>query len=283
MLQCTDQLRVDAAIRYERDMNPANVARSAIPAGALDFCTPVKGEDSHMDTLHPLQITVSHTSLDTYQTCPLMYHAKYVTKEVIFSPTVHTEYGNRLHKAMENRVKDGTPLPPEFASMEEMALKVCGMKGIVMVEKQLALTEDLKATEFFASDAWIRGLADVLVFNKETGLLSVLDYKTGKPKEEMQQLEMMALAAFFRFEGVKKIKVMFIYTKTGTVDKREYSPTDIPDIAARIRHKIERLKMAHKNNLFPPQPNGLCRQWCEVKRCQFHGVGKPFGGNRANA
>lgn len=220
-------------------------------------------------------IAISHTSLSTFQTCPKQYHAKYITKEVKFTQTEATIYGNRMHEAMEFRLKDKTPLPAEFETLESVAQAVEKMQGELMVERELAVTRELSKTKFFGHDVWLRGKADVMVFNSSTGLLSVYDWKTGKPKEDMQQLKIMALAAFYSIPGIQKVRVAFVYTKTGTVDVRHWTAADIPEIVADIRYETTRLEVAHEKNLFPPQPNGLCRQWCEVKSCQFHGKGSP--------
>jgi hypothetical protein len=179
-----------------------------------------------------------------------------------------------MHEAMEKRLRDKTPLPEEFISLEDTAVAVEGMKGKLMVEQELALTRELTPTLFFASDVWLRGKADVIVFNRETGLLRVFDWKTGKPKKEMQQLKIMALAAFYTLTGVKKIRVAFVYTKTGDVDQEEFTAEQIPEIVAELKQETNRLEKAHEKGLFPPQPNGLCRQWCQVTSCQFMGKGR---------
>lgn len=272
-MKLTDPTRTAAQTLYNREVSPDAISRTAPQADAFAFCMPTRQEDDHMDTVEPDTIAISHTSLSTYQTCPKQYHAKYITKEVKFQQTEHTIYGNRMHEAMEHRLRSKTPLPEEFAALEDTALAVEQMKGHLMVEMELAVTRDLEPTQFFAKDVWLRGKADVIVFNPETGLLCIFDWKTGKPKKETQQLKIMALAAFYSLKGVKKIRVAFVYTKTGDVDREEFTVEQIPDIAGELRHETNRLEVAHGKNLFPPQPNGLCRQWCQVTSCQFHGRG----------
>lgn len=274
MVQCTDPIRIQAQARYEREVTPERAAKHPLPVGAHAYCAVKRGEEEDMDTLRPDTIAISHTSLSTYQTCPKQYHAKYITKEVKFTQTEATIYGNRMHEAMEKRLRDKTPLPPEFLALEDTAVAVEQMKGTLMVERELAVTRDLVPTQFFASDVWLRGKADVIVFNQETGLLRVFDWKTGKPKKEMQQLKIMALAAFYTLTGVKKIRVAFVYTKTGDVDQEEFSSESIPEIVAELKQETGRLEVAHRNNLFPPQPNGLCKNWCQVTSCQFAGKGR---------
>lgn len=246
----------------------------ALPRDAFAYCSLSRGEEGSMDTLHSNTIAISHTSLSTYQTCPKQYHAKYITKEVKFQQTEATIYGNRMHEAMEHRLRNKTPLPEEFASLEGVAATVEHMKGNLMVEMELAITRDLTPTQFFAKDVWLRGKADVMVFDTETGALRIFDWKTGKPKKEMQQLKIMALAAFYSLKYVKKIRVAFVYTKTGDVDAQDFTAEQIPEIVAEVQQETNRLEKAHDNNLFPPQPNGLCKNWCQVTSCQFAGKGR---------
>lgn len=274
MVQCTDPIRVEAQARYDQDVTPEKAAKHPLPMDAHAYCSPLRGEEGHMDTLRPDTIAISHTSLSTYQTCPKQYHAKYITKEVKFQQTEATIYGNRMHEAMEFRLKKKTPLPEEFASLEATAVAVEQMKGQMMVEMEVALNRSLLPTSFFSSDVWLRGKADVMVFNKETGALRIFDWKTGKPKKEMQQLKIMAVAAFYSLENVKKIRVAFVYTKTGDVDSQDFTAEQIPEIVAELRQETNRLEKAHENNLFPPQPNGLCKSWCQVTSCQFAGKGR---------
>lgn len=219
-------------------------------------------------------IAHSHTSVSTFQTCPKQYHAKYITKEIKFEETEATIYGNRMHEAMENRLRDKAVLPSEFIALEGIALTVENMKGNLRVEMELAITRDLAPTGFFSPDVWLRGKADVIVFNQETGLLRIFDWKTGKPKEDMQQLKIMAVTAFYTIHDVKKIRVAFVYTKTGDVDQREFSIEQVPELVAELRHETLRVELAHVRGLFLPQPNGLCKNHCQVKSCQFMGKGR---------
>lgn len=220
------------------------------------------------------QLAMSHTALDTFQTCPRQYQAKYVTKEVKFMETDATRYGNRMHTAFENRLKEGLPLSDEFKDLEPMALKILDMKGTLMVERPLAVREDMSPTTFFASDVALRGKGDALVFRDDTGMLYVFDWKTGKPKVEKQQLEIMGIIAFYNIPNVKRIKVAFVYTKTGTIDTAEYTAAQIPEMLAGINYEISRVKKAHETGIFLPTPNGLCKAWCQVESCPFYKKGR---------
>jgi hypothetical protein len=185
-----------------------------------------------------------------------------------------------MHAAMELRLRDKTPLPEEFAALEGVAAACENLQGKMTVEGELALTEDLTPTSFFAPDVWFRGKADLIVHDEKSNSVTILDWKTGKPKDEFQQLQIMAVCAFYTIPNLKKIKVAFVYTKTGTVDKKTFTAEQIPDLVATMRHSARGVYNAYATGVFPPQPNGLCKNWCEVKSCSFYGIGKSGGGKR---
>jgi hypothetical protein len=274
MVQCTDPVRVNAQERYEREATPEKAARHVLAKDLFDYVALKRGEDEDMDTLQPKTIAISHTSLSTYQTCPKQYHAKYITKEVKFTQTEATIYGNRMHTAMEFRLRDKASLPEEFLTLEPLAAATEAIKGALMVERELAITAALDTTTFFGSNVWLRGKGDAMIFNAETGRLTIFDWKTGKPKKEMQQLKIMAVAGFYNIPGVKSVRVAFVYTKTGDVDREDFTAAQIPELVAELRQETNRLEVAHEKNLFPPQPNGLCKSYCSVVSCQFAGKGR---------
>jgi hypothetical protein len=98
-------------------------------------------------------IPVSQTALSTFQNCPRMFEAKYVTKEVAFVPSEASMFGNRLHSALEIRIRDHVLLPQEFAHLEWVGhlLDRYRAKGEIYVERKLAVDEDFRPC---AWDAW---------------------------------------------------------------------------------------------------------------------------------
>jgi hypothetical protein len=263
----TEPLRLAA---QEKEYN----SKQGVPKSAFDFCSLTTDEENNMDTTQPKAIAHSHTSLDTFKTCPRQYQAKYVTKEVKFKETVATIYGNRVHEELEMRVKNKTPLSAESAALESMVQAIESMTGVKEAERSLAIDHEYKPVQFFSPLTYLRGKADIMVHNEDEGSLFVGDYKTGKRKNDPAQMETLTVLAFHTIPGIKKVKTAFIYTKIGEIDDGRYEASDIPALVARIKLRTDRVEEAVKANTFIPTPNGLCREWCDVVKCQYHGKGK---------
>lgn len=275
MIHCTDSVRVAAQAYYERTITPDNAMRGGLPLEAFRF-TDFSNPDS-VDTLEPNMIVLSHSAIEKFDQCAAAYKAQYITKEIKFVESVSTMYGNRGHKALEERLGKGTPLPDEFKELEPMCQAAEKLKGTPMVEKPLAITDDLKPGEYWSKQNWFRGKGDYIKLEEDTGYLKVWDWKFGKPKKDKLQLERMALICYYNFPGIKKIKVAFVYPKTGDVDTETFTDADIPDMLLRLKRSIERIEVAHKSDIFPPTPSGLCLPsktspypGCQVSSCPFH-------------
>jgi hypothetical protein len=60
------------------------------------------------------RIKWSHSSLKDYEGCARRYHEVKVLNNYPFQETEQTRYGKELHKAAEDYVKDGTPIPKQW-------------------------------------------------------------------------------------------------------------------------------------------------------------------------
>lgn len=276
MIECTDPIRVQAQAYYERTITPDNAARGVLPVEAFRF-TDVVSEDS-IDSLEPLMIAHTHSSLDAFKTCARQYQARYILKEIKFESTEATRYGDRVHDALENRLKNKTPLPAECAELEGMCQSVENLRGEGFAEQKLAISEHWKSASYWdKQECWFRGKVDYIKIDRERKVISVFDWKTGKPKKDRDQLDRMALIASINFPGMEKIKTAFVYTKTGEVDSAVILASELPAIEAKLLEDIKRVELAVKNNMFPPNPSGLCKPsrtssypGCPVESCPFH-------------
>ena len=229
----------------------------------------------------------SPTSVNTFNTCPKQYQAKYITKEVVFQPTVATERGTRWHKQLEDRLRDKLDLPEETAHFEHLIRRIELMKGEKLPETKLAIDDKFRPCEY--SNRWYGGTADVIVIYHEECKAVIFDYKTGKTKDSddfRKQLTTYALMAFMAYPHIKQIKVCYIF-----LDQMEYSPIiggkkgltftrkDIDEMKSDLAFNIEKIARATERNEWLPNPGGLCRPnkpavnggqpWCQVKSCPF--------------
>ena len=127
--------------------------------------------------MHPSEIKWSYSGLKDYANCPKQYQEVKVLKRFTKFPTKEMRYGTEVHSALEDYVKDGTPLVKNYAHFSKQLDPLRDMEGDKYPEHRMALTYDKVPCTFGAKDYWVRGIADLLVVNDDQGF--IVDYKTG--------------------------------------------------------------------------------------------------------
>ena len=75
-----------------------------------------------------INLTHSFSSLKMYENCPKRYYHQRITKEVVDSGSEATRYGNRVHKALEERLDSDSPLSEEAIKYEDMCATLQNVK-----------------------------------------------------------------------------------------------------------------------------------------------------------
>ena len=75
------------------------------------------------------KVAWSYSSLDMFKLCPHKYYRLKVKKDVVEPPQEHLKFGLDVHKAAEDYIKLGTPIPPQYSSMLEPLKKLRDMEG----------------------------------------------------------------------------------------------------------------------------------------------------------
>jgi hypothetical protein len=207
----------------------------------------------------------SYSALTGYETCPKQYYHLKVAKDIQEAPSAAMLEGSNTHTALEQRVRDGKPLPLNLRKHEKLCSRFANAKGEVLVERKLALNEKLEETEYFARDVWVRGVFDVALLSSDT--LRIYDYKTGSRKPDNQQLRLFAALGAAVWPQVKKIQTYFLWLKTGETDRADIPVEEVPLIWAEFEPRVEAMVQSKENNYYPARPSGLCRGWCPVKTC----------------
>src|SRR6266404_530731 len=161
----------------------------------------------------------SYTRWKDYQQCPAKAKYKHVLK--MKEPSSQAmERGTAIHKMAEDFIKgELSTLPTELNKFSSSLgyLKEQYLGGFCKVEDSWAFKEDWTATTWDDwSSAWLRIKMDC-TFNVEDGVLRVIDWKTGKFREEechmyLLQLELYALGAFLTMPLIDTVipKLAFI-------------------------------------------------------------------------
>ena len=211
-----------------------------------------------------MQLAHSFSAIKLYENCPKRYYHQRVTKEVQDTGGEASKYGERIHEFLEQRLVNNTPLPVEAEKYEVICKTVENMAkgGELHAERQLTLTENLTPTSWFAGDAWLRSILDVLILKGDTAV--VVDWKTGKRRPDFTQLEMFALQVWKHFPEVVTIKTSFVWLKDMAMDSEEFSREQSDEMWGSLLSRINRIYQSAEHENWPAKPSGLCR-FCPAK------------------
>lgn len=214
-------------------------------------------------------ISWSFSSRQDFKTCARQYHELRVLKNYPKQDNIHNIWGDRVHKAFEGALRDGKAMPEEMALWQGVVEQFRKMKGTLLVEQQLTINKDFQPTEWFAPDAWCRGVIDAMWIDGD--LVRAVDWKTGKRKPNSDQLALFALLIFHHYPEVERVKTMFVWLKTFEKDFELFTRDQMPTLWQRFLPDVQRIEKAFATDVWLPTSSGLCYEYCPVKTCEFQG------------
>ena len=214
-------------------------------------------------------LTHSYSSIKMYDNCPKRYFHQRIAKHVTDQGGEATLYGERLHKMLEERLRDDVDLPAEaatYAPLVDAVLRSAG-NGTLMVEQEMTLNRKLKPTGWWDKDAWMRSKLDVLVLKGKRAI--VLDWKTGKRRPDFDQLELFALQVFAHHKDVDEVSSGFVWLKDQAIDRNTYSRDNAGELWSNLLNKVSRIERSLHSEDWPAKPSGLCK-FCPARHlCDF--------------
>jgi hypothetical protein len=217
-------------------------------------------------------ITWSYSSIKTFDQCPKKYYHLKVAKDVKDEGSPATLYGQEVHKAAEDYIKFGTPIPTKFKFIEPTVASLNNIPG----EKHTELKLGIKKTDagyepcgFFDKDVWWRGIADLLIVNR--GKAWLVDYKTSKSAKyaDTMQLDLLAGAAFLHFPQVQRIKSALAFVVCEAFPKKTHDAAKRDAYIEVFSPELERLAGAHETGVWNAKTGPLCG-WCPVTSCEHY-------------
>ena len=213
-----------------------------------------------------LPVPWTYTNLSDFDNCPHKYYRKHVKKDLPKEPPSEAmTWGISVHEAMEKRLRDRTPLPETMLKFEPLAAVVERLPGIKTYETKVAINVNWTGTRFFGDDVFGRGKIDVLVV-PENGNGLILDWKTGKKREDPFELMCFALMASKQW-NVQNWKGAYVWLQ----DMKLGQMYDLnPDEAMRtIEKRTQAIEENAMRDHWPKHDNPLCG-WCPVHDCEFN-------------
>jgi len=217
----------------------------------------------------PKPFSWSYSRLKNFETCPKRHWHVDINKDAKEEDSEQLQWGNAVHKALADRIANGTPLPIGMERYEDWANRILTGGGNILVEQKLAINKDFGKTTWFGDEAWYRGIGDVIKIVGRVGL--IVDWKTGKIIEDSQQLALMAACVFAHFPEVLKVRSVFAWLKEDADTKQDFDRNQMVDMWRNLWPRIEALRNAHTTTSYPAKPGRLCRNWCPVKQCPHNG------------
>lgn len=215
-----------------------------------------------------MRLSHSYSSIKQFDNCSKQYHEVRILKKYKSKETEATTYGTLVHKHLEEYIRDKKELPENLSDYRKFVEPVARIPGESYVEHKLGLTADFKPCGFFDKDVWFRGVPDVLVVNRETGVARVGDWKTGKSSRyaDTAQLELMAAMVMQHFPEINKVKGALIFVVAHDVVKAEFTRAQLPEILSKWGGKASMIEKVIEKGVVNARPSGLCR-FCPVATC----------------
>jgi len=219
-----------------------------------------------------MNITWSYSSLKTFEQCPKKYFHLKVVKDVKDEGSEATLYGQELHKAAEDYLKEGKPIPPKFGYVQDTVDAIKNIPGEKHCELKLGVRKTDTGYEpcgFFDKDVWWRGIGDVIVVQDE--LAFSLDYKTSKNAKyaDLKQLDILAAALFTHFPQIKKIKSALAFVVSNEFVHKEHFAEMRDSYFAAFEPDLDRLATAQETGVWNTNTGPLCK-FCPVVSCEHN-------------
>jgi hypothetical protein len=220
----------------------------------------------------PKPFAWSISRLSAFELCPRRHNEVDLLKNFTEGPSPERDFGSDLHKALELACAKGQPLPPELRSYQDVVDKVRSLPGDKLFEQRMGITRQFEPCGYFADDIWLRVVSDVLILSEDGTRAAVIDYKSGKIKPDMSQLLLNAAVIFAYYPMVQTVDVAYWWVCKGRkLTKGMYHRVDLPEIWNKFLPRVKVYEKATQEGVFLANPSGICRKWCPVTSCQFHG------------
>lgn len=214
----------------------------------------------------------SFSRLSAFETCPLRHKEVDLLKNYSDENPAGTE-GQNIHKALENYCRDGEPLPAKYARFRDVGDRVRALPAErKLYEQKLAVTERFEPCGFFDKGVWYRCVVDVLMLDAPRA--AALDYKTGKIKNNHDQLTLNAACIFAHHPEIEVVDTRYWWIAYGGgFTKKRFTRSALGEMWSEFLPRVRAYRKAVEEDRFLPKPSGLCKRYCPVETCAHHGVG----------
>jgi hypothetical protein len=101
----------------------------------------------------------------------------------------------------------------------------------------------------------------------------IIDWKTGKVLEDPVQLLLSAATVFYHHPEVQVCRSVYAWLAENAESDEIIHRKELPEMWNNLWERVEELQHAHATTSYPPKPSYLCRRYCPVVACPYHGKG----------
>lgn len=221
---------------------------------------------------HMKKFSWSYSKLKNFELCPRRHHEVDLKKAWPEEESAQLAWGHAVHAAMAKALRNGHELPLVYQIYQPWIDRIRRTPGELLVEEECkwAVTKELRPTAWFSEVAWLRSIADAVKIDGEVAL--VVDFKTGKSiNVDPIQLVLVSLIMLAHYPKIQCIRSDFIWLQEDSQTTQVLYRHEAADQWAEIISRVKRLEHATVKENFPPIPNRLCRNYCPVRSCEYHG------------
>lgn len=205
----------------------------------------------------------------SHEQCPRKFSYSYILKpQKGYVDRTALLKGGAVHHILEKYPSESThKWAPKYQHIaDKFIASDLGRKyfnSTSMNEFSFGLTEKLEITEYKDKTGLFRGKIDrVQVVD---GVLHLIDWKTGKYKEEkwqdFRQLLFYAIYFFRRYPNIDKIKISYVYVEhdleNGLMLERQY-------LLNYVKQLTDLIRAVETDTTYVKTPSRLC-DWCDYK------------------
>lgn len=226
------------------------------------------------------EIALSFSRLSTYDNCPRKFKLQYLDKAFPDdSDNPNFVRGNRVHGQLENYVmwlnagaENSGMEKPKMGSEANNAVPLVNAVyesyTTVLPEQQLCLDKDWKKVGWFAKNAYLRAILDVIAYKPGKGL--ILDYKTGKVRDYDGyggQLHLNAAMLFAIEPEIMEIDVAYLFVDHKQTVKVHFDRSQYEEFK---QYFIGKHIQVNSETEWGPKINQYCK-WCAAtkEQCEF--------------
>ena len=209
----------------------------------------------------------SYSVLSMFEQCRKKYYHIKIAKDVKDGDSSFAAEGKEIHNAMFKRVMKGETLPLSLRHYEKWAAAFERRPGEKHGEIKLCLNNKFEPVAWFAPDAWVRAVIDLLIINN--GTATIVDWKTGKVRVDWTQLRLTAAIVSRLMPEIEKFNLVFVWLnadKVSTPESGALFKQELKSVWADLLPRVKAIEVAKKTTDFPATSNGLCR-YCPVTSC----------------